>query len=218
PPAIVDNGQLFTQDALKKALAEIKDLKNRFKKDLVVETFKVPPPDIQKQLDDPDGPGTSKVFSDWLRQRTMARGGDGVFILMCKEPARIQIAVSDATAQKTFTSKDRDELRELLIADLKGKKNDQVLTDALVFVYDTMDRNTSPPLPAPVAASIQDKADVFTAEARTKAAERILDLKNKQGVDLTVETFPRVYPGGVKRFAAASKEKREELFQNWARE
>src|SRR5207244_1208193 len=132
--------------------------KKRFKKDLVLETFKSPPSDIQKQLEGQDGPGKNKVFAEWLRQRSVARRGDGILVLISKEPPHIQIGASDSTFKKAFLPKDRDELGKHLLAGFKAKQYDQALADALVFVYDTMDRNTSPPLPAPVAGSIQDVA------------------------------------------------------------
>ena len=221
PPALVDEGQFFSPEARKKALADIQELKKRFQKNLVVETFKTPPPDIRQQLEGQDAEGKNKVWAEWLRQRSAARGGDGILVLISKEPPHVQIGASDVTYKKEFLPKDRDELTKRLLAAFKDKKYDQALAGALIFVYDRMDRNTSKPLPAPVVGSILDRAGYFTASKREEAAKRIKDLQDKQGMDLSIETFPGIYAGAVKKFAnlpKEAKEKRADFFRAWAKE
>src|SRR3954464_16041904 len=81
-----DDAGFFKPETVKKANQEIKDLKHKTKKDLLVETFKTVPADKVEQVKNMDGPARNKFFLEWARSRARATEVNGVYILFCQEP------------------------------------------------------------------------------------------------------------------------------------
>ena len=124
---------------------------------------------------------------------------DGIYVLICKDPPRLQVEVSENTSAKAFTAKDRDHLVSLLTGHLKAKTYDKGLEQTLDLVYDTVDRNLSPPLPAPTAGTIKDRANLFSAATVQKATQDLQKVNKDTGLTVTLETLEHVPPGHVKQ-------------------
>src|SRR5262245_3830265 len=91
---VKDHGEFFSKETIEKANNEIQFLHQYFKKDIVVETFKSLPGDTD--------------FARLLGERSKAARGDGIHILLCKEPGRLQVGVSEETHKKGFTQEDEN--------------------------------------------------------------------------------------------------------------
>ncbi len=215
---IQDDAGFFSPKTVSQASKDIIEFHHRFQKDLVIETFLTPPLDKKELLENAAPEAKNKIFSDWMHERLRTFKFDGIYILICREPARIQVEVTSGTMQKAFTAKDRDQLVALLITHFKAKEYDKALDETLDQVYDTVDRHFSPPLPAPVSGAIKDYAKLFSDAAVQKASHEVKDLYDFDKQTVSVETWTRVPPGQVKHVEAMSPEARSKFFEDWLKD
>jgi hypothetical protein len=73
-------------------------------------------------------------------------------MMLCREPARLQIEVGKTTRLKAFTLTDRDRLTQRLLPLLSAKKYDQALTEAVDFVAAALRQNQARRAMVPPAA------------------------------------------------------------------
>lgn len=215
---VQDQGGFFSPTQVARINAEIKEFNQRFKKDLMVETFAAPPPDKQKLLAVASADEKTKIFKSWVHERAKEAKAEGIVVLICREPPHIQVEVSAGIEKKAFAAKDRDRLVSLLVSRFKTKEYDKALEDTLDFVYDTVDRNLAPALPAPVSGTLKDYAGLFTAAAVQKAVQDIQTLGKEFRQTLTIETFAQPPPGQVKRVEALKADARSTFFAGWLAE
>ena len=85
------------------------DIKRENNTDLLVETFSHAPEGKEKEATDPET--KTDFFDQWAAERTheLQMDGGGVYVLICKDPPYIKVAVGSRTA-KIFTNEDRDHL------------------------------------------------------------------------------------------------------------
>jgi uncharacterized protein len=67
---------------------------------------------------------------------------NGVYILLVKSPAHLQVVVGNETMKKAFTVRDRDALVSLMLAKLRAKDFDGALLEGVAFVSSTMRAHT----------------------------------------------------------------------------
>jgi uncharacterized membrane protein YgcG len=140
PPPVKDEGKFFSKDALDKADKKIKEIYDRFHKDVVVETFPSIPADLEAKYREL---GRKKFFVDWAQTRARNLGVNGIYILVTREPSHLQVEVGHRTEQKAFTLEDRDRLARGLLAKFKEKKFDDGLLEGLDFIEKNMKADTS---------------------------------------------------------------------------
>src|SRR5439155_25309842 len=151
-PEIRDGAEFFTPESVKKADAEIKDIKRNFKKDLLIETYNTVAADKAEEVKKMDRKARNRFFQDWARNRAKAVEVNGIYVLICKDPGHIQVEVGNETQRKAFTVNDRDKLRNILLTRLqegakvkeeaeKKKLHDKGLVEAVEFVRKTMSEN-----------------------------------------------------------------------------
>src|SRR5262245_35356541 len=68
-----------------------------------------------------------EFFATWAYQRAKALGLDGVIVLICKDPAFLQVEVGERTKQRAFTLANRDHLRDLLVTAFRQRHFDDGL-------------------------------------------------------------------------------------------
>src|SRR4051794_14289712 len=78
-----DNAKFFSSPAIDEVAQPIRDIKDRFAKDLLIETF-VSVPDEMKASFDPND--KDAFFSNWATERARAAGVNGVYVLICRDP------------------------------------------------------------------------------------------------------------------------------------
>ena len=135
---IRDNGDFFSDSAKKEATRKISEIESQFKKELVVETFTSVPEEIKRGVDLTDKPAFNKMFDQWTLKEAKQQKVNGIYILISREPAHLQIVVGNDTQNKAFTLKDRDNLATLMLSKLRSKQNDEALSECVKFVSTTM--------------------------------------------------------------------------------
>lgn len=231
-PEVRDEGGFFSAAAVRQANEVLREIQKKHKIDLLVETFRTPPAARQKEIRDAKGKSQTlgKLFQDWATDRTRTTGVEGIYLLLCKDPAFLVVEVHQETRRKAFTAADRDELRgKVMVPKLNKNDNDQALLDGVRFVRDRLDKNlaaATPPvptaprttptaLPAPTADEVNDRADFFSPSAQEKANDTLRDIKQlKQHV--TVETFERMPP--ERRPANNDASEVSKAFYTWLQE
>lgn len=201
-PEIKDDARFFSADAVSKANQAIKELKEQTARDLLIETFAEIPEGRKKDYK----PETRDAFfAQWASVNAREHKVAGVYILLCKSPARVQVEVDKYTQRRAFPAAERDKLRQTIIAAFKEKKFDEGLSEAVTFAAKTFRANVE----------IKDEAGFFSADAVRKAIQEIVAIEQRCGRDFIVETFKEI-PAGRKK--DASTDKRAQLFADWARE
>ena len=211
---VADHAGVFTTTQIGKTDSEIAEFKSRFKKDLVFETFKTPPPDKQKMLEGASAKEKNKVFSAWVDELVKKSKTDGIYVLICVSPPHLQVETTSDVAAKMFPPKDRDGLVDLMVRYMKDDPN-KGLDETLDYVYDTVDRNVSPTLPAPTAEGVTDRAHLFDDDAVKSATA---ELSKLAGPKIAIETIPFAPPGLIKHLEALSVDARHKKFAELAAE
>src|SRR5947209_2042353 len=106
--SIHDNGAFFSERAKLVAAHTIADLERSVRKDLTIETFKALPDDIQSRASLADKAALNRLFEEWTVKQARIQGINGVYILLVKTPAHLQVVVGNDTQKRLFTLGDRD--------------------------------------------------------------------------------------------------------------
>jgi hypothetical protein len=186
-----DDGGYFSKATIDKANEIIRDIRKDTSKDVVVETFAEAPASKKDLL---KGSSGKKTLEEWAAERARQLKVNGVFILLCKDPPRIQVEAGAETRQKAFTTADTEKLFGVLRDHFKEKKFDDGLIAGLRFTQERMKENLrgvkiTPPTSA--TEFISDNGAYFSESAKRKAAEVISDIHKRWGKEVVVETFAR---------------------------
>src|SRR6266566_1339303 len=134
-PEVKDDAGIFKKETIKQANEEIKQLKDLYKKDLLIETYKEIPADKKASYSEES---KNRFFQQWALERAKSAGVNGVYVMICMSPPHLQVEVGHETQKKAFTTEDRDELVKRLQAKFKSKEYDRGLLDAVNFVESKM--------------------------------------------------------------------------------
>ncbi|HZT83002.1 MAG TPA: hypothetical protein VFA26_22420, partial [Gemmataceae bacterium] len=146
-PEVIDNAGFFSSDAVKKANEQIREIKKKYHKDLLIETMDKLPAERQKELDRARADGESGRFWAGLsRQRAERAEVDGVYILICKSPGHVEVTLREPSRrQHAFTSDDRNRLAKILLSEFRDDKkrpakerHDEGLKLAVNFVQERL--------------------------------------------------------------------------------
>jgi uncharacterized membrane protein YgcG len=138
PFTIKDDGHFFSAEALKKANATIAAIKERYNKDLAIETYAEIPADLKA---DYDADKKEQFFRTWGHERAAKLNLNGIIVLICRDPRHLEIGVGRKTVQKAFTSADRRKLTELMLTRFRKKEFDAGLLEGVEFVDKTLKKN-----------------------------------------------------------------------------
>ena len=136
--AIRDNAAFFSEPAKIEATRNISEIEKRYKKDLVIETFKTIPAEIKQGVNLTDKAAVNRMFEQWTVKQARQQKVNGIYILLSQEPAHLQIVVGNDTQNKAFTLMDRDNLTTTMLSNLRKKQNDEALLGGVNFVATTM--------------------------------------------------------------------------------
>ena len=135
---IHDNAGFFSEGAKADATANINDVQRKLKKDVCVETFVEIPADIRGELNLQDKAAVNRVCEQWSLKRAKELMINGVYVLLVKQPAHLQVQVGNDTQRQAFTLVDRDRLVNTMLAKLRAKDNDGALREGMSYVAATM--------------------------------------------------------------------------------
>ncbi|MHB1077796.1 MAG: hypothetical protein ACYC67_00240 [Prosthecobacter sp.] len=156
---IQDDGAFFSEFAKVNATGTINDVSTRLHKDIAVQTFATVPEDMKATVIHQDKAATNRGFSQWAEQLARAKKVNGVFILLVKQPAHLQVVVGTDTQRQAFTLTDRVTLIQRMLEQLRNKKNDDALIDAVNFISTTMSAHRNG-----AAAPVSSKARALQKE------------------------------------------------------
>ena len=162
--AIRDSAGFFSESAKTEAARKISAIEQQYKKDFVIETFKEIPEEIKQGVDVTDKAALGRLFEQWTVKLAKQHKVNGVYVLLSKEPAHIQIVVGNETQSKAFTLMDRDNLTSLMLSQLRKKQYDGALLDGVNFVSNAMASHVTP-------SNRANNVSSSTAAAPTKGAQ-----------------------------------------------
>jgi hypothetical protein len=140
---IRDGGGFFSAGAIEKANAEVRGIKSKFKKDLVIETFSELPENKKAGYERVarDQKASARFFDEWGRARAKELQLNGVYIAIFKTPAYLTVQIGGETQKKAFSPESvlTNRLHNLLAGKLRNKQYDDGLLEAIAKVHDAME-------------------------------------------------------------------------------
>src|SRR5262249_26247181 len=149
-----DRAGFFSAGAVQKAEAEIEAIKQLYSRDVTVSTFSEPPANRAKVIRSDDKEKRDASFFAWAQLEMQSDGTKDIYILICKDPPHVQIALGLDVRANAFTPLDQSKLRDLLVKDLKEKKNDEALLGAVQLVRATLDDRAPEVYPGPTPGKV----------------------------------------------------------------
>jgi uncharacterized protein len=135
---VKDEGHFFSTDAIDRANQKINRIAERYKTGVFVDTIPgIPASQEEKQR----SLGRAEFFRTWTEQRAEERGVRGIYILISRKPAHLQVAVDKATRRQAFTLADRDRLVQQMLPQLRSHQADAALLEGLDSIASTMQTN-----------------------------------------------------------------------------
>lgn len=131
PPPVKDEGKFFSAEGLEKANKKIRQIYADFGCDVVVETFPAVPADMEAKYKEL---GKDKFFLEWAERRAKELGVNGVYVLICKNPARVEVGLTGPARRRLFGPDDRQQITGKMLGPFRDKKFDEGLLAALDFI------------------------------------------------------------------------------------
>jgi uncharacterized membrane protein YgcG len=138
-PEIKDDAKFFSPDAIKKANKEIHDIARKFKKDFLVETFTTVPGDQAARVKAMTNAEREQFFGNWASDRADAAVVNGVYLMVCKDPAHLQVIIA-GNGGDVMDGLFKKKLRDQLLASFRNKKFDEGLLEAVSTVRDRLEK------------------------------------------------------------------------------
>ena len=139
-PEVRDDAHFFKPETVTKANEQIREIKQKFKKDLLIETFPSVPEGKEEEATSKDLDVKKRFFATWARQRARDARITGIYVLITRKPGHIQVEVGNNT-EKVFPRTDRDRLAKMLIDYFKKEDYDKGLLEGIRFVRSILQEN-----------------------------------------------------------------------------
>ncbi|HEV3340771.1 MAG TPA: TPM domain-containing protein [Pirellulales bacterium] len=128
-----DEAGFFKPETVTQANEVIKEVKQRSKKDLLIETVDHATKGKRQEATSHDPDVRARYFADWADERAREEGVNGIYVLITREPGHVEVAVGNHT-RAVFTNKDRHELAQILLSHFRKKEYDEGLLEAVRYV------------------------------------------------------------------------------------
>src|SRR5947209_6340827 len=125
---VADHANIFKPQTVTTANDIIQQIKSQERHDVRVETFSSIPEDQKSQY---SADNRAQFFAQWAQKIGRENAVTGIVILICMDPGHVELAVGNQTSQRAFTTRDRDDVRTLLVNAFKDKNYDAGILDAL---------------------------------------------------------------------------------------
>lgn len=135
---IRDGGAFFSDSAKQDASRTIGEVERSVKKDIVIETFQEIPEAVKGSVNLADKAAADRLFVEWAEKQARQQAVNGVYILISKQPAHLQVVVGNQTMKQSFTATDRDALVSTMRTKLHAKDHDGALREGVNFISSTM--------------------------------------------------------------------------------
>jgi uncharacterized membrane protein YgcG len=138
PPAMKDDGKFFKAAVVEKANQKIREIYEKYKKDVVIETLaNLSAEQIKAAKDE----GTKKFFDKYAFERAKALGLNGIYVVICKEPRYARVHMDPGTQKSAFTAANRDEAFQKLVSKFKEEEFDAGLQAMIEYIEATLKKN-----------------------------------------------------------------------------
>jgi hypothetical protein len=148
-----DDAHFFGGDAISQANNVIHEIRQRYVKDVLIETLPGIPEELKSQYQETG----QEFFADWAKRRAVSEGVNGIYVLICRNPSHLQVAVGDQT-RRYFPDREQSQLAHTLLAEFRGGEYDQGLTDAVVYIQGTFagsgNRNRTQSMPSGMSGGL----------------------------------------------------------------
>jgi uncharacterized protein len=125
-----DEAHFFSADAVSQANGSIREIKQRFKKDLLIETIRQAPESKKDEANSSDEKVKGRLFANWAIERARMEGVNGIYVLITHEPGHVEVVVGNQT-QAVFSKDARHRLSQLLLTHFRQKEYDEGLLAAV---------------------------------------------------------------------------------------
>ena len=175
PRQVKDEAKLFSATAIDEANAIIAKVRDKHRKDLMIETMEKGP--------------VAKEAGKWAANRAVDQRVDGIYVVITKEPRHFEVVVSKKTQESGFfLAADRDKMVAIL-REYLGKDRDEALLKIARFALDTLqERAKTAKTDAPKARLVKDEAMLFSKHAVEEVNAIVTKIKEQHGKDLFIET------------------------------
>ncbi len=134
-PVVHDDAKFFTPDTVKKLNEIAHDIAGKSGRDLLIETFPSVPADQAEKVKGMNREDREKYFRQWGEERVKAAVVNGVYILICKEPAHLEVVVTRG-GEGAIDQEARKKLIDQLLTDFREKHFDEGILKAAHSVQD----------------------------------------------------------------------------------
>ena len=153
-PQVNDAAHLFfSEDAIRKADAEIKEIKRQHKLDLLIDVLPTVPAEDEAEANSKDRELKDNFYKKWARRRAEEAGVNGVYVLITKKPAHLIVEVGNKTGKRTFSLADGEKLQSMLLRKFRDEKFDEGLLEGVDYVRKTIDADL-----ARTSGALQDRS------------------------------------------------------------
>ena len=138
-PEIKDEAKFFKPEVVKKANADIREIMRKYGRDLLIETFPTPPGDKAEadKVKAMSAEERTRFFQKWATERATDAVVNGVYILVCKEPAHVRVVVTPK-AHSVFDKAFEEKLSAALLKNFREKQFDEGLQEAVRLVREKL--------------------------------------------------------------------------------
>ena len=139
PPALKDDGKFFSKEGTEKANKKIREIYQKYKKDVVIETVPMLTADQEKKVKED---GEAKFFAKLTNDRAKEIGLNGVYLMLCKKPKYLRMHMDPETQKKMFTAGNRTTTVGKIVARFKEDEFDDGLFDGLKEIETLLETNS----------------------------------------------------------------------------
>jgi len=192
PRQVKDEAKLFSATAIDEANAIIAKVRDKHRKDLMIETMEKGP--------------VAKEAGKWAANRAVDQRVAGIYVVITKEPRHFEVVVSKKTQESGFfLAADRDKMVAIL-REYLGKDRDEALLKIARLALDTLQARAK--TDGPKARLVKDEAMLFNKDAVEEVNIIVTKIKEQHGKDLFIETVGEG-PDREKAAAWASERSKE---------
>ncbi len=133
-----DRAKFFSEEAVKKANEEIAAITRKYDREILVETFPTPPEGMADKVKAMNKDERTKFFKEWAQERVKAENVNGLYVLVCREPAHLYAEVAGAKARAVLDEEYTKRIIAKLLATFREKEFDKGLATAVQMVRERL--------------------------------------------------------------------------------
>lgn len=147
PVGVRDGAGLFQPQTLRKADEQVRDIRERYQTDLLIETVAALTPEQSAEFKKlRDAAARNRFFTDLAAGKAREAGAAGVYVIVWKAPRRAEVVVGTEVSEEVLTARERERVRDLLSSRRFERNPDTDLLRAITAVQESLE--------APIRAAI----------------------------------------------------------------